>query len=192
MTPDLTPCPKNRMDMWSNPWLLLKFAWLLIADFPVKASCLNPSHFATTEFTPSHPTKTYRITALILDRVRDRIPHWKMEIIAFHNNKYYLEPLDSGTNWFWVRCSNFYIKQAWLVLYLDFEDGSISKMQQLKVAWFFDRNNFRWEPDCATWEFVCNGFQQQLPLHTTNFVVSSAHHLVVRSMYTLNYQSMLD
>lgn len=76
MVPDLIPFPKYCINKGSNPWLPLKLAQPLIADLPVKAGCLKPSHFATTEFTPSHPTKTYifiSIAALISQAIRVRL-----------------------------------------------------------------------------------------------------------------------
>lgn len=79
------------------------------------------------------------------------------------------------------------IKEMLVHIYLGFEDGSVSKMYQLIVAWFLNGNNLWWEPNGATRKFTCKGFQQQLPSHTTNFMVSTAHHIV----YTPNDQTML-
>jgi len=65
-------------------------------------------------------------------------------------------------------------------IYLGFENGSISKMHKLMKAWYLYRNHFGREPNGATWELLCKGFQQQLPIHTTKFVVSTAHIAITR------------
>jgi hypothetical protein len=49
-------------------------------------------------------------------------------------------------------------------------------MHQLKEAWLLNANHLGGEPNGATWEFFCKGFQQQLPIYTSNFMVSSWDH----------------
>ena len=67
---------------------------------------------------------------------------------------------------------------AWI--YLSLENGSISKMHKLIKAWYLYRNHLGREPNGATWEILWKGFQQQLPIHTTKFVVSTAQIAITR------------
>ena len=53
--------PKNWKNLGSIPWLDLKFTQPLIAALPVKVGALKPNHFATIEFTPSHPINTFHL-----------------------------------------------------------------------------------------------------------------------------------
>lgn len=73
--------------MGSKPWPLLKSARPRMADLPVNAGCLNPSHLATTEFTPSLPTKTYSITALMYKQLDQKIPIHRVQRIRASNLK---------------------------------------------------------------------------------------------------------
>lgn len=96
----------------------MKLAQPLIADLPVKAGCLKPSHFATTEFTPSHPTKTYifiSIAALISEAIRVRLSaQCKLVMVCLYEAK-------SSDK-----------KRRDKSTYLGFEDGAIGEMHQLK------------------------------------------------------------
>lgn len=60
-TPDRKPSPKKCMKFGWRPCLLVNFMSPLITYLPVKDASLKPSHFATTEFIPSHPTNTFSI-----------------------------------------------------------------------------------------------------------------------------------
>ena len=65
-------------------------------------------------------------------------------------------------------------------IYLSLENGSICKMHKLIKAWYLYRNHLRRESNGATWEFLCKGFQQQHPIHTTKFVVSTTQIAITR------------
>ena len=59
ITPFLKPCPANCINIGSSLWLLFDVTHPLISYLPEKEAFFKPSHFATTEFTPSHPINTY-------------------------------------------------------------------------------------------------------------------------------------